>query len=59
MWPIGCGYDAAVAVGLLDEMVVLLHPTAIALKEFGIPLYGGEIGRREEGKHVLCADLMR
>ena len=47
MWPVGRGYDAAVAVGLLDEMVVLLHPTAIALKEFGVPLYGGEIGRRE------------
>ena len=59
MCPVGRGYDAAVAVGLLDEMVVLLHPTAIALKEFGIPLYGGEIGRREYWEHVLCADLMR
>ena len=51
MWPVGRGYDAAVAVGLLDEMVVLFHPTAIAVEEFGIPLHGGEIGRREEGKH--------
>ena len=47
MCPVGRGYDAAVAVGLLDEMVVLLHPTAIAVEEFGVPLYGGEIGRRE------------
>ena len=47
MWPVGRGYDAAVAVGLLYEMVVLLHPTAIAVKEFGIPLHGGKIGRRE------------
>ena len=51
MCTVGRGYDAAVAVGLLDEMVVLFHPTTIALKEFGVPLYGGEIGRREEGKH--------
>ena len=51
MWPVGRGYDAAVAVGLLDEMVVLLHPAAVATEEFGIPLHGGEIGGREEGKH--------
>ena len=51
MCTVGRGYDAAIAIGLLNEMVVLLHPAAIATEEFGIPLHGGEIGRREEGKH--------
>ena len=51
MCTVGRGNDAAVAIGLLNEMIVLLHPAAAATEEFGVPLHRGEIGGREEGKH--------
>lgn len=42
------GYDAAVAIGLLQEVVVLLNEAGIEAVEFLIPLHRTEISRGKE-----------
>ena len=46
---VGCGYDAAVAIGLFLIRVVLLYHTAVVAVKLLIPLDRTEIGGLQEG----------
>ena len=46
--PVGCGDQAAVAVGLLDEVVAALYVHALVAVHLLPPLDRGEVGRTEQ-----------
>ena len=53
LWAVGGGNDAAIAVGLFDEMLVLLNPNLRIAIDFLVPLNGTKISRTEKNGVVL------
>ena len=53
LWAVGGGNDAAVTVGLFDEMLVLFYPNLRIAIDFLVLLNGANISRNEEYGVVL------
>src|SRR3712207_1750623 len=53
------GYEAAVAVSLLNKMVETFHHTRLCAVQFLVPLYGSEVSRREDCQCHLRIGKMR
>ena len=53
LWAVGGGNDAAIAVGLFDEMLVLFYPNLRIAIDFLVPLNRAKISRTEKNGVVL------